>query len=81
MKKKIIYLFNNKTFLCWTRLKREKLLATAKQLIRNNFFCCLKNQDFFYRANIKIGLNSLPLFTFVHFLRTPPPSTTNVLFE
>ena len=53
MKKKIIYLFNNKTFLCWTRLKTEKLLATAKQLIRNNFFCCLKNQDFFLQSKHK----------------------------
>ena len=37
------------TFLCWTRLKTEKPLATAKnQLIKNNSVCCLKNQAIFF---------------------------------
>ena len=42
--KKSIRLFNEKnTFICWTGLKTEKLLATAKQLIKKNSVYCLKN--------------------------------------
>ena len=43
-KQKAIRLFNEKnTFICWTGLKTEKLLATAKQLIKKNSVYCLKN--------------------------------------
>ena len=31
-----LHLFNKKNFICWTKLKTEKLLATAKQRIRKN---------------------------------------------
>ena len=50
------------TFLCWTRFTTPNLLATAKQLIRKNSVCCLKNEViFFHRANMQIGLIPLPL--------------------
>ena len=49
-----------------------KLLATAKQLIRRNSICCLKNQAIFHRVSIEIGLTPpLPLFVFIRSLRTP----------
>ena len=82
MKKKCLRLFNkNNTFLCWTKLKAEKLLATAKQLIRKNSICCLKNQaNFFHRVNVQIGLAPSPLFVFRSLFKDPP-STTNVPFE
>ena len=48
-----------------------KLLATAKQLIRRNSTCCLKNQAIFHRVSIEKGLTPpLPLFVFIHSLRT-----------
>ena len=51
-----------------------KLLATAKQLIRKNSICCLKNQIIFHKGNIEIGLTpTLPLFVFIRSLRTPNP--------
>ena len=53
-----------------------KLLATAKQLIRRNFICCLKNQAKFHRASREIGLTPLlPLFIFIRSLSIPlsPP--------
>ena len=56
-----------------------KLLATAKQLIRRNSICCLKNQAIFHRVSIKIGLTPpFPLFVFIRSLRTPlpPPQQT-----
>ena len=56
-----------------------KLLATAKQLIRRNSICCLKYQAIFQRVSIEIGLTPpLPLFVFIHSLRTllPPPQQT-----
>ena len=60
--KKCLRLFNKNTFLCWTRFTTPNLLATAKQLIRKNSVCCLKNQViFFHRANMQIGLIPLPL--------------------
>ena len=44
---------------CWTRLKTAKVLATAKQLIRKNSICYLKNQAFlFHKANVQIGLTT-----------------------
>ena len=51
--KEILQLFNKKspktTFLCWTRLKTKKPLATAKsQFIRKKSVCCLKNQAIFF---------------------------------
>ena len=50
-----------------------KLLATAKQLIRKNSICCLKNQIIFHRANIEIGLTPpLPLFIFNRSLKISP---------
>ena len=51
-----------------------KLLATAKQLIRRNFICCLKIQAIFHRVNIEIGLTPpFSLFVFIRSLRTPLP--------
>ena len=60
-----------------------KLLTTAKQLIRRNFACCLKNQAIFHRVSIEISLTPLlPLFAFIRSLRIPPyPSTTNPLLK
>ena len=50
-----------------------KLLATAKQLIRRNSICCLKNLAIFHRVSIEIALTPpLPLFVFIYSLRTPP---------
>ena len=83
--KKYIYAFFNKKPPLYARLgSKQKLLATAKQLIRKKEICLLfkKSGNFFHRANVKkIGLNPLPLFIFIHFLRTPSPSTLNVFFE
>ena len=48
-KKKCLLVFDKKTtFICWTRLKTAKLLATIKQLIRKDSVCCLKNQAIFF---------------------------------
>ena len=49
--------------ICWTRLQTAKILASAKQLIRNNSICCLKNQAFFFS---QCDRNA---FVFVLFLR------------
>ena len=58
-----------------------KLLATAKQLIRRNSICCLKNQAIFHRVSIEIGLTPpLPLFVFIHSLRTPLPPPQQILY-
>ena len=58
-----------------------KLLATPKQLIRNNSICCLKNQAIFHRVSIEIGLTPpLPLFVFICSLRTPLPPTQQTLY-
>ena len=79
MKKKYLRLFNKKnTFIWWTKLKTEKLLATAKQLIRKNSICCFKYQAIFLQSERAVRLQPrpqppLPLFAFVHFLLTPPP--------
>ena len=56
---------------------------TAKQLIRRNSICCLKNQAIFHRLSIEIGLTiPLPLFVFIRSLRTsPPPSAGNPLLK
>ena len=49
-----------------------KLLTTAKQLIRRNFACCLKNQAIFHRVSIEISLTPpLPLFFLIRSLRIP----------
>ena len=37
-------------FICWTKLKTAKLLPTAKQLIRKNSVCCLKNMANFSQS-------------------------------
>ena len=51
-----------------------KSLPTSKELIRRNSICCLKNQVIFDRVSIEIGLTPpLPLFVFIHSLRTPFP--------
>ena len=70
------------TFTCWTRLKTEKILATAMQLIRKNYVSCLKNQTcFVHSLNVQISSTSSPC-SFFCFLLTPPPfSSTNGLFE
>ena len=77
---KCLHLFNKRsffkknTFICWTRLKTAKLLATAKQLIRKNSVCCLKNQaTLFHRASMQIGLTPSPLFVFIHFFNDLSP--------
>ena len=48
--KKIVYAvsFKKNTFTCWTKVKTKTLLVTAKQLIRKNSICCLKNQTIFF---------------------------------
>ena len=45
-RKKNVYSFLIKkpTFICWTRIETEKPLEIAKQLIKKNSICCLKNQ-------------------------------------
>ena len=49
------------TFICWTRLKTEKLLATALQLIRKNYVSCLKNQTcFVHSLNVQISSTPSP---------------------
>ena len=56
----------------WTRLKTTKLVATAKQLIRDNS-CLLfvKTGNFFsQRERIDRLPHSLPVFLFVRFLWT-----------
>ena len=52
MKKNINAFLIKNNFVCWTRLKTEKLLATAKQLIKQNPVCCLKNQSFFFTERV-----------------------------
>ena len=45
------YLIKN-TFICWSKLKTEKLLATAKQLLfekSGNFFSQIEHRDRFDR--------------------------------
>ena len=65
-------LFNKKTPLyAGLSSKQENFLATAKQLIRKNSVCCLKNQEIFC-LNIEIGLIPLPLFYFVRSFFPPP---------
>ena len=59
-----------KNIMCWARLKLTKLLATAKQLIRKNSVCCLKNQKnqaFFFSQSKRTDNFDLPspcLFSF-----------------
>ena len=84
--KKCLRLFNEKknTFTCWTRLKTVKLLATAKQLIRKNSICCLKNQAIFFSQSERTDRldHPVPSFVFVRFLMTPlppPPQQTYFL--
>ena len=69
--------FKKNTFIYWTTLKTEKRLATTKPLIRKT--SVWKGKQFFHRVNVQMSLT--PLFIFVSFLRTPSPSTLNVLFE
>ena len=58
-----------------------KLLATAKQLIRRNSICCLKNQAIFHRVSIEIVLTPpLPLFASIRSLRTPLPPSEQSLY-
>ena len=58
-----------------------KPLATAKQFIRSNSICCLKNQAIFHRVSIEIGLTPpLPLFVFIRSLRTPLPPPQQTLY-
>ena len=59
----------------------RKLLATAKQLIRRNSICCLKNQAIFHRVSIEIGLTPpVPLLVFIRSLRTPLPPSQQTLY-
>ena len=64
------------TFICWTRLKTEKLLATALQLIRKNYVSCLKNQTcFVHSLNVQISSTPSPcsfLFAFYWLLHLFP---------
>ena len=49
MKKKVCAsLIAKNTFIYWTRLKTENLLATAKQLIRKNCLMFEKSGNFFH---------------------------------
>ena len=74
MKKICIYLFNKKTATHAVLGSKQKLLATAKQLIRKNFVCCLKNQAIFYTADVQICLtSSAPLVCFHSLFNTLPP--------
>ena len=47
---------NKKHLYMLDQVQSKKLLATANQLIRKIYFCCLnlKNQAFFHRANVQI---------------------------
>ena len=40
------------TVICWTKLKTEKRLATAEQLIRKNSVCCLENQAIIFTERL-----------------------------
>ena len=64
------------TFTCWTRLKTEKILATAMQLIRKNYVSCLKNQTcFVHSLNVQISSTPSPcsfLFAFYWLLHLFP---------
>ena len=74
-----------KIFKCWYIKKSSKkcLLATAKQLIRRNSICRLKNQAILQKVSIEIDLAPpLHLLVFICSLKTsPPPSTTNPLLK
>ena len=51
--KKNLYAFLMKnTVICWTKLKTEKRLATAEQLIRKNSVCCLENQAIIFTERL-----------------------------
>ena len=85
MKKKCLRLFLiwKNTFKCWTKLKTEKHIRTAEQLIRRNSIFCLKNQAFFSQSELTYRLDPRSLspgsFLFA-FWRSPPsfppPSTS-----
>ena len=80
-KNKYLRLFNKKYLFMLTRFKTLKLLVTAKQLIRKNSICCLKNQAIFSQSERAHRLdNPLPLFVFVHLLRAPYPLHSNCTF-
>ena len=67
-----LHLFNKKNFICWTKLKTEKLLATAKQRIRKN--TVWKMRQFFSQSEHRDRLHTIShwsLSFFVCFLRTP----------
>ena len=74
-----LHLFNKKIslYICWTRLKTTKLFATAKQLIRKNSVCCLKNQVIFFSQSAQTDWldHPLPLFCFCSLFKDPlsPP--------
>ena len=64
LNEKNLCLFNKKTPLhAGLGSKQQNFLATAKQLIRKNSICSLKNQAF-HRANIKIDLTTPSLCSF-----------------
>ena len=50
-----------------------KLFATAKQIIRKNSICCLKNQAIFQSEHRDRFDCTLSLFVFICSLRTPSP--------
>ena len=63
----------SKPFICCSRLKTAKLLATAKQLTRKNSVWRLKNYAFFFhRANIQKGLNPPHLICSCSLFKDPP---------
>ena len=58
-----------------------KLLATAKQLIRRNSICCLKNQGIFHRVSIGFESSPPPVCFHSLFKDPSPPSSTNPRFH
>ena len=56
MKKNLSASFQQKyTFICWTKRKTTKLLATVKQLIGKNCLLFEKPYNFFHGANAQIN--------------------------
>ena len=74
MEKKKVYDFLIKsTFICWTRLKTKKHLATGKQLIRKNSACCLKIRLFFSQSERKDRPDPPPPVNFSLLYKNPSP--------
>ena len=57
-----------------------KLLATTKQFIRRNSFCCLKNQAIFFHREHRDRLDSSPPSIHFHLFFKPPSPFHNKPF-